>query len=75
MRMKLQVESCRLKVLRTGLRTRIVGTFNSQLSTFNGCRAFTLVEVLVSLSILAVLLVLWFTRERVNVGTTSRKAA
>jgi len=51
---KLQVASCRLQVSRN-LRRRIFSTFNLQPSTFNLCRAFTLIEVLVVVSLLSLI--------------------
>jgi prepilin-type N-terminal cleavage/methylation domain-containing protein len=52
--MKLQIASCRLQVLRNSRRGG-VSTFNFQPSTFNLCRAFTLVEVLVVMVLLSLI--------------------
>jgi prepilin-type N-terminal cleavage/methylation domain-containing protein len=56
MKLKLQVASCRLQVFQN-VRQRSGATFNLQPSTFNRCRAFTLVEVAISLAIIGIALV------------------
>jgi prepilin-type N-terminal cleavage/methylation domain-containing protein len=53
---KLQVESCQLQVLSGDLPPRSYATFNFQPSAFNLRRAFTLVEVLVTLAILSIII-------------------
>jgi prepilin-type N-terminal cleavage/methylation domain-containing protein len=55
MKMKLQVAGCRLQVPQANLSARLFSTFNFQLSTFNPRQAFTIVELLTVLGIMALL--------------------
>jgi len=55
--MKSPAKSCRLKVPRPNLRRRIASTFNLQSSTFNCARAFTLVEVMVAVALMALIVI------------------
>ncbi|HEY5298990.1 MAG TPA: type II secretion system protein [Verrucomicrobiae bacterium] len=54
--MKLQVERCRLQVFQNRQRNNI-STFNLQPSTFNSCRAFTMMEIAISLAVIGIALV------------------
>jgi len=56
MKMKLQVERCRLQVFQNRQRNNI-STFNLQPSTFNSCRAFTMMEIAISLAVIGIALV------------------
>ena len=57
MKIKLQVTSCKLQVPDPNLKARASATFNLQPSTFNRCCAFTLIEVLVVVTLLAFIII------------------